>query len=73
MKISLNQQIEEVERELQHRRSVYPRLVSSGKMRASVAEYHTARMQAVLKTLMWLANNEADIRADIHAKRGGQS
>jgi hypothetical protein len=49
--ISLNQQIEEVERELSLRRRVYASQVASGKMRQSVAELHMQRMQAVLETL----------------------
>jgi hypothetical protein len=41
---TLRQQIEEVERELKLRESVYPRQVSSGKMRQSVADFHIGRM-----------------------------
>lgn len=51
MKFSINQQIEEVERELDQRKSVYTRLVNSGKMRQAEADFHTNRMRAVLKTL----------------------
>jgi hypothetical protein len=62
MKISFAQQIEEVEREIRLRNDVYPRWVSSGKMRQSVADYHMKRMQAVLETLLWLQTNEAVIK-----------
>lgn len=55
MKISIGAQIEEVEREIGLRKQVYPRQVSSGKMRQSVADMHLARMEAVLKTLRWLS------------------
>ncbi|NJL09055.1 MAG: hypothetical protein HC900_13055 [Methylacidiphilales bacterium] len=65
MKISLSQQIDEVRRELAERESVYPRLVSSGKLRQSVADYQVARLQAVLATLRWLQVNEAAVRAAV--------
>ena len=62
MTISLAQQIEEIEREIKMRVGVYPRQVSSGKMRQSVADYHMERMKAVLRTLEWLRENEAEIK-----------
>ena len=61
-KISLNQQIEEIERELTMRRSVYPRWVSAGKIRKGEADYQIARMEAVKATLEWMRDNEAAIR-----------
>ncbi len=66
-KISLNQQIEEVAREIDMRRSVYPGLVSKGKMRESAAILHRNRMLAVLQTLEWLRANETAIREDVLA------
>lgn len=54
MIFSLNQQIEEVEREIKLREGVYPRQVASGKMRQSVADYHLDRMRGVLATLQSL-------------------
>jgi hypothetical protein len=54
MTFSLAQQIEEVERELKLRERVYPNLVRKLEMRQSIADYHMARMQAVLETLMAL-------------------
>jgi hypothetical protein len=59
MPISLNQQIEEVERELEMRRKVYP--TSKGASRAQ-KDYQVQRMQAVLRTLQWLKANEPLIR-----------
>jgi hypothetical protein len=56
--ISLSQQIEEVERELQMRHSVYGRFV--GRKRA-YADYQMQRMQGVLETLQWLKRNEQRI------------
>lgn len=55
MTFSLEQQIEEVEREIKLRREVYPRQVFKGNMRQSVADYHLARMEAVLVTLKKVA------------------
>ena len=65
--VSLSQQIEEVEREIALRKNVYPRMVSSGKMRQSIADYHLARIEAVLATLLWLQTNEAAIKAKVGA------
>lgn len=65
MKISISQQIEEVELELKYRADVYKRLVSSGKMKASMAEYRTARMQAVLETLQWLSANRTKVLEEL--------
>lgn len=62
MAISLNQQIDEVKRELAKRSEVYPHMVHSGKMRQSIADYQVERMQAVLKTLEWLQRNEDKVR-----------
>lgn len=63
MKISINAQIEEVEREIEKRRQVYPRLVAKREMRQSVADMHIERMIAVLATLRWLQENEGAIKA----------
>lgn len=68
MKISLNQQIDEVSRELEQRDRVYPRQVASGAMRQSIADYQVARMSAVKTTLEWLRENETDVRAYVAAK-----
>lgn len=68
MKISLNQQIDEINRELGERKHVYPRLVSGGKLRESVAAYQVARLEAARTTLQWLAENETEIR-EIMAER----
>jgi hypothetical protein len=62
MTISLNQQIDEVKRELKMRSEVYPHMVNSGKLRQSVADYQVERMRAVQKTLEWLQRNEEKVR-----------
>lgn len=69
--VSIRQQIEEVEREIALRANVYPRMVSSGKMRESVAEFHTERIKAVLATLQWLQQNEPAIKARTETPAAG--
>ncbi len=66
MKISLPQQIEEIEYEIGMRKQVYPRRVSAKKMRQSEATYHIERMEAVLKTLRWLEKNRPQIVEESH-------
>lgn len=63
MNISLAQQIEEIEREIRLRDGVYQRQVAAGKMRQSIADYHMERIKAALKTLQWLRDNEAAVKA----------
>jgi hypothetical protein len=46
-------QIEEVEREIRMRRSVYPRQVAKGKLRQGEADELIKRMESVLATLRW--------------------
>lgn len=65
MKFSLNQQIEEIEREVRLRESVYPRQIAEGKMRQSIADYHLGRLKAALATLQWVRDHEAAIRAAV--------
>jgi hypothetical protein len=61
-KMSLAQQIEEVDRELALRARTYPIEVAKGKMRKSVSDYQVARLDAVRRTLAWLRDNEATIK-----------
>lgn len=49
--VSLEEQVECVERELGYRERVYKRRVGEGKMTAQLAERELARMRAVLATL----------------------
>ena len=62
-KISIDQQIDEVDRELKKRVEVYPRQVSSGKLRQSIADYQVKRMEAVKATLEWVRDNQDALRA----------
>ena len=61
MKIAIAGQIAEVKRELALRRSTYPRLVASGKLRQGEAELCIERMEAVLETLMFCQQHRAAI------------
>jgi hypothetical protein len=63
--ISLAQQIEEVEREIKLRESAYRSYGRTGSMRTSEAEFHIARMKAVLTTLRWLQAHEATVKAAV--------
>ena len=67
LKFTLNQQVEEVVREIDERNRDYPGLVRKGRLRESQAEYHISRMKSVLATLAWLRDNETSIRADVLA------
>ncbi|HEV8503679.1 MAG TPA: hypothetical protein VGR63_19060 [Casimicrobiaceae bacterium] len=49
--VTLNEQIDELKRELKQRERVYPRLVAQGKLRQAIADYQVARMQAALATV----------------------
>ena len=52
--VSLERQIECVEREIRMRARVYPRWVKAGKLNADAAQEESAAMQAVLQTLLQL-------------------
>jgi hypothetical protein len=58
--ISIRAQIEEVKREIDMRRTVYPGQVRRGAMRQGVADEHMARMVAVLETLQRIARETGD-------------
>ena len=68
-KISIIGQIMEAERELAMRHQVYPRQVQSGRMRQGEADMLIQRQEAIINTLKWCRDNEADIRAFVAAKK----
>lgn len=72
-RVSLRQQIEEVEDELRQRANVYPRLVVQGKMKRTIAEYRTARMQGVLNTLQFLEKHRDEFVAFTKQKHGAKN
>jgi hypothetical protein len=58
-RIPLEQQIDEVAREISLRAAVYPRLISNGKLAQPHAAEHIARMRAALGTLKRLRRKPA--------------
>jgi hypothetical protein len=48
---TINEQIDEVKREIRMRENVYPRVVAMQAMKKATADQHVDRMRAVLKTL----------------------
>jgi len=68
-KISLAQQIDEIDRELGQRAKVYPRLVASGKLRQSHADFQVDRLKAARATIVWMAENEQAIRAWVQTQK----
>lgn len=61
-KFSIAAQVEEVERELGKRDSVYPGLVFTRKLTQAQAEFHYARMVAVGDTLRWVRDHAGELR-----------
>ena len=60
MRVSLAQQIEEVDREIAMREDVYKRKYTGRDQ--SRGEFHLTRMRAVRLTLAWLAENELTVK-----------
>ncbi len=60
MAISIQRQIECIERELKMRRRVFPRLVNSGKMTESGAEDEILTMEAVKESLSKLSVTQGE-------------
>jgi hypothetical protein len=68
-KIPLEQQIDEVAREISLRAAVYPRLVFNGKLAQSHAAEQLARMRAALGTLKRLRRKPAGVRRTTTRRR----
>lgn len=60
---NIHQQIDELQRERGQRAATYPSLVARGKLRATEAEEHNARLQAAIETLIWCRDNREAIAA----------
>jgi len=73
MKIPITSQIAEVQREIAIRQSVYPIQVRDKKMRPAEAELCMNRIRAVMDTLLFCQQHEADIRTYIAAKKSGSA
>lgn len=69
MKVSLAQQIDEINRELEQRRQVYPRLIKTRALRESIATFQVARLEAARATLLWLQQHEAEIKTIMAERR----
>ena len=61
-RITLDEQITEVEHELTRRRQEYGYLVDRGRLPAELAHARIDRMLAVLRTLEWIRRNALRIR-----------
>ena len=72
-KITIVGQIAEVRREIALRKNVYPRRVAKGDMRQGEADLCLRRIEAVLATLMFCQEHEAEFRIYIAAKREATS
>lgn len=68
-KISIQGQIQEIEREIALRQGVYPRMVREGKLRQEEANMLMDRALAIRMTLIFCRDNEADIRQFISQKK----
>ena len=60
---NIHQQIEELQRELSLRGTVYPGWVARGKLRQSEADEHMARLRAALDTLLWCRDHRDTVLA----------
>lgn len=61
MEVTLEQQIKCVTREIGMRKRVYPRWVSTGRMKKEEMEREIAAMEAVLATLKKSADNQGKL------------
>lgn len=69
-KISIQGQIQEIEREIALRQQVYPNLVRSGKMRQEESQMLMERAFAIRETLRFCRDHEAEIRAFMASRKG---
>lgn len=69
MKVSLIGQIAEVDREITMRQRVYPEQIRRGKMRQAEADLLMGRIHAVRASLVFLKDNEDDIRRMVAERR----
>lgn len=68
---SLTAQITEVDYELKMRARVYSHQVVIRKMSQGEADYHTACMEAVRASLVWLRDHDAAVKAAVKAEGEG--
>lgn len=65
MKVTLAEQIAEVQREIESRERAYPTLKAFGHKTAEMLDRQMKDMRAVLVTLQWLQRNEEKIKAKV--------
>lgn len=70
VRVSLQQQIDEVRREIAMRERVYPGQVTRGKMRQSEAAFALDRMRAVLRTLEFLQTHREAVISTLGEETG---
>lgn len=59
LKITIEEQIAEVGREIGLRKNVYKNFVARGKFTQEEADLHIAKMEAAYATLKWVRDNRA--------------
>jgi hypothetical protein len=62
-RVTLAEQIAEVEREITLRRRVYPGWIAAGKLSQALADRQMACIEATRTTLKWVEKNAAAIKA----------
>ncbi len=70
-KISIVGQIAEIDREISHRASLYPRLVQQGRMKEEIRVMLMERIEAIRATLIFCKEHENAIRTYIAEKKAG--
>ena len=60
-KVSIEEQIAAVNREISLREAVYTKMIVSGKLTRAKADRQIGEMQAILDTLIWVRDNRAAI------------
>lgn len=72
--VSIDTQIQCLERELGMRRTVYERRIRDRKMSRPAADEEIRRMEAALRTLCWVRDNHRDAAAahlrDLESRKG---
>jgi hypothetical protein len=63
---TVTEQAEEVEREMRQRERLYPRWIEAGKIRADTAERKIATLRDAARTLRFVAQHAAGLRALAH-------
>lgn len=67
--ITFDEQLEEIERELAMRRSLYPRWISEGKLKQAVADQKFANLKAALETFKALKQYQKTLPAPFFSAR----